>query len=528
MVQSLMTGMGRFFWVVLFVFMVVFLSGCKSDSDTLGSQFFPEGVARGATDSYEVVSYNISNNDTIRSDGRISSTVRKDSIALGAFTEPVFGMQKSSFVTQVRLSGYAPNFGKNPKIDSVVLSLYPQYSAAGDSVTTSTDENYIWEGNKVKKEVKTYPMYKYGKAKIGGRTKMMFNVYEVNDFLGSVSDVLYSNKQVNTGILLGSKVVDGKVNTVNITKASDGSTLVSMTRPSIRIPLDKTFFENKILSKNGQAELSNVANFIRYFKGIKVSVSENDGYIMKLAKPGGKGVDLVMYYTSESTTKGQTKRDKKEFGFDLGGSNVSFSQIEYNRSGTEIASALQSSNEEKGDPRLYVQGMGGPNFGVGIPQAAVEKLRRKFKTDKIAIISAKFRFYSDATSWNSYYEKPKTYTVTQDNGVGVFKFLEDIKTFAYSPSYKLVKAYAIKENPAYYDISITETLKNIVEKEQTNKKFILKLGDYLINKSSGQIGYYGPNIDNRVYTPNRIVLVGTDPSNSRRAKLMVSYAEKTD
>jgi hypothetical protein len=63
---------------------------------------------------------------------------------LGAFDESNFGMQKSSYVTQVRLNSYNPDFGTNAKVDSVVLEMKPLYQTATDSVKTNTvDDNFF-------------------------------------------------------------------------------------------------------------------------------------------------------------------------------------------------------------------------------------------------------------------------------------------------------------------------------------------------------------------------------------------------
>ena len=139
----------------------VILWSCEPDADQLGSQFFQNG-AQGTETPYPVIAYNVKNNDTIRTDA-----ARLQSATLGAFTEPQFGMQKSSYVSQARLSSYAPDFGANPVLDSAVLVLKPLYPT--DSVTTTTVEDYIYPVGTVaaKKVVSTYPITKYGRTKIG-------------------------------------------------------------------------------------------------------------------------------------------------------------------------------------------------------------------------------------------------------------------------------------------------------------------------------------------------------------------------
>ncbi len=502
------------------------LWSCESDPDNLGSQFFENNLAQGVDESYDLIAYNISNSDTLRADGRITGTVRKDTVVLGAFKENQFGGQKASFVSQVRLASFNPDFGTNPKIDSVVLSLRPKYLTGTGNEVTTTDENFVWgaDNTPAKKVVKTYPVYKYGNAS----NTLTINVNEINDFLGSTNDIHYSNKSVTEGALLGSKTFNGKISSVEVTKKSDNSSLLS--RPAtIRMNLDANFFKTKIFDKKGSAELSNLSNFIRYFKGLKISIAETDGYLMKLQIP--KDGDITIYYKKEVTANGTTKTENATFTLNLGSSNASFSKIEYDRTGSAAATALASANSTSGDAKLYVQGMGGPNFGVKIPDATINALKNKFTTDKVGILSAKFRFYTDASLWNNSFAKPQAFTVMQNkqdaNGKTLYEFLKDLSAFEYQANYRLTQGYDLASHPSYYEINITQTLKDLVEKEgQTNQDFIIKLGQYLVNTSSGKKGLYGQNVDSRIYSPERVILVGTDAGNDKRAQLLITYIKK--
>ena len=91
----------------------VFLFGglmvsCNSDSDDLGKNLFDGNSVTGNQVSYDLVAYNINNGDAVRADSYALQRA-----TLGAFTEGQFGTQNSAYVTQVRLSKYAPDFGTN-------------------------------------------------------------------------------------------------------------------------------------------------------------------------------------------------------------------------------------------------------------------------------------------------------------------------------------------------------------------------------------------------------------------------------
>src|ERR1700750_2121816 len=106
---------------------------CEPEADSLGEQLFLGDAAEGNVTSYPLIAYNINNNDSIRSDaGRLYSIINTTGTStgvavIGAFFEEQFGMQKASFISQLRMSSDNFDFGKNPKVDSVVLVMKPAY-----------------------------------------------------------------------------------------------------------------------------------------------------------------------------------------------------------------------------------------------------------------------------------------------------------------------------------------------------------------------------------------------------------------
>jgi hypothetical protein len=496
------------------------LTNCESASDNLGSQFFNKGAAQDGIVLNDVIAYNISHNDTIRTDGS-----KLDSVAIGAFNVPQFGIQKSAYYSQLRLNTYSPDFGVNPVADSAVIVIKPIY--ASDSIQTTTNSNYIFPTGNVAstKVVNTYPIkYKYGRTKIGGKTSMTINVNEVNDFMGSATTQLFSNQNFAEGALLGSKTFNGNITSVNIKSNADQSVLYN-TDASLRIPLDGTFFQNKIIAKVGMPELSDVSTFIRYFKGLKISVAENDGYLFKFAP---NDVTLKLYYKNDLVSNGVTTRPQTSVLFDMGATNVHYEKIDYNRAGTNVPSALASSNSIIGDAKLFPQGMGGPGIGIRIPDITLANLKNFYKSTNAGILSAKIRLYSDA-SWVNNFKKPSSFIAQQKN---VGTFLQEFTTYSLNSNYHLITINSLYSNPSYYDLDITKTVKNMIETEAPNIDFVLNVGQYTTNATgifNGLIAAnvnFGQNFNTRSYTPNGVVLVGTDPTSNNRAQLRVVYATK--
>lgn len=504
----------------------IVLWNCEPDADSLGSQFFSGGEA--VDDAYAIIAYNVNNNDSIRSDAS-----KLDSAVIGAFSEPQFGMQKASYVTQLRFSSSDPTFGTNPVLDSAVLVIKPAYVA--DSVKTTTIDDYVYhdathDSVAAKKEVVSYPIRKYGNEKIAGNDAV-FNVkvHEVDDFLGAATDKVFSNKTVSASNLIGSKTFKGIVSSVKITKDDDGSELFTR-EVGMRIPLDSAFIANKIIAKAGKQELSDAASFIRYFRGIRLSVDENDGYLFKFDPDA---LELNLYYKNESKDDdGNVKKIPLVMKMSLGSPNTHFTQYAFDRTGTPYQNTMASIDNINGDSKLYLQGAGGAGAGFKIPEATIASLKDKFKNDKIGIISAKIRIYTDENLWKNSYPKPNYFIVRQADS---YKFLTDLSTLPASGVYNLVKTYDLGKNPAHYDIGITQTIKNIIEKEEAYKDFIINVGMYTYDSSGNFLGSTNPdaaqNYNTRTYTPNRAVFVGTvtntaDPLYNKGAKLLITYGKK--
>ena len=478
----------------------VFLFGglmvsCNSDADDLGKNLFDGNSVTGNQVSYDLVAYNINNGDAVRADSYALQRA-----TLGAFTEGQFGIQNSAYVTQVRLSKYAPDFGTNPVVDSVVLEIKPQYDATTKTVTT-TDVTH--GGQAAKQALTKYEAVKYGNP----AATMNIDVHEIATDLGAVGTEKLSNSPVATsGLPLGTKVFSGNVYAVSINKTSDNTALLTR-EAGVRIQLDKNYFRDKIANKSGATELSNESNFINYFKGLKISVRENDGYLINFAP---NEVTMTMYYRSGGKSN--------TFSFDLGSSNVHFSQISYNRSST-FNTVMAGINSTNGDPLLYMQGMGGPGAGIKLNGAGVSDLKRLYKEHGAAILSAKVRLYTDTNTWNNSYTKPVGFLVRKQ---GETDFITDLKTMLGNSNYSLVKAYSTNSNPSYYDIDITKTIKDIVEKEAEAKDLIINIGEYLTSKGN----LVRQDYNNNVSSPYRAVFVGTNTANNNRPKLMVTYVTK--
>ncbi|MGI9582555.1 DUF4270 family protein [Chryseobacterium sp. RRHN12] len=526
-----------------------FLHNCEPDPDSLGEQLFNGDAVQGNEISYPVIAYNYDNKDSIKSDAsRLISGLNESGAAsyvgvLGAFTENQFGMQRASYVTQLRMPVDNYDFnGANPKVDSVVLVVRPPanttantYFFESDSLKTNTFDksDFPVDGvaTAVSIEKKTYPVRKYGK--VASKT-MKINVHEVTTFLDANNDALKrSNASISTGELLGSGVFDGKISSVSITKKSDNS-VVFTGNLGFRMKLSNTdFFQTHILDKKGKPELQDAANFIRYFKGIKISVDETDKYLYQFSP---NDLQLIMYYKYDKTDNGTTTRPQTTLNFNLGSANVHLGLYEYSRSGSAVASSLATSNPNDGDARLFVQGMGGPSVIVKIKDETIAQLKDIFVKDKAGIVSAKIRVYLDPETWkNTGSTEDRRFTLLANTLDSAGKI--DYKNLLFTSDLTTgLGLYYYKENPGYYDFVVTKTIKDLVEEKTekdpdgntkliTNKPLVITAGSFVTNPTGTLLGVRNTT---RAFDMNRIILTGVDKTNTnpKRIQLLVTYGTK--
>ena len=114
---------------------VVFLGGCKNNEE-VGLEITPPGERF----TYTVDRAAVVRTTTFRQDSLTSE--RRSNVLLGTMNDPVFGLSKASFMTQLRLSTNDVNFGSEIVLDSVRL-LIKYKSAYGD--TTSLQKIRIYE-----------------------------------------------------------------------------------------------------------------------------------------------------------------------------------------------------------------------------------------------------------------------------------------------------------------------------------------------------------------------------------------------
>ena len=181
---------------------------------------------------------------------------------MGVHQDLIYGKTTMNFLTQLRLTRLKPEFGNGARVDSVKLYL-PYYSRSKIDVDTT----YILDS-------------------IYANKSMKIEVFESNYFLREMdpntnfesSQSYYSDQKVVFEEHLGDKI--GEIEeffprTLPIihTIGEDDEKEVDKWEPGLYMDLSTEFFEEKILSKEGEPEMVSNDSFSDYFRGIYFKVS---------------------------------------------------------------------------------------------------------------------------------------------------------------------------------------------------------------------------------------------------------------
>ncbi|MFM8432967.1 MAG: DUF4270 domain-containing protein [Bacteroidota bacterium] len=196
-------------------------TACK-DPDELGLEVLPgsDQLNLKSTDTITILTRTV-REDTLRSDELSTQLV-------GSYIDPDFGIAEAVAYSQVLLQG-TPNFSAHAVTDSLVLRLF-------------------------------YKGY-YGDT----NTQQMFYVHRLTEDM-SIDSVYYSNRSFNfDNVPLGTLAFDPRPNTRVVV---DSDTVA----PQIRIRLSQVLADS-IIALNGSEELSTNEDWIKYFKGIRLSTN---------------------------------------------------------------------------------------------------------------------------------------------------------------------------------------------------------------------------------------------------------------
>lgn len=477
---------------------------------------------------------------------------------LGFFDDPEFGKTTASIITQVTPAAFNPDFGDNPVIDSVILSI-PYFSK-----TTGLKDGH-----------ETYSIEDslYGNA----QAEIKLTIYRNNYFLRSFNPNSNTNPQnyfsnANSGInTIDNFALIGENSTINFddhkgavvkdmtftpsadaikTTVGDGEDAkTTRTPPAFRTHLDVAFWKSTIIDHEELPELSNTSNFHDYFRGLyfKAAPENGDGN-MTLLNLASADAKITIHYSKGA----DDARTQSTYILNFRGNRLNTFINDY-------SIPLADGDSNLGDETLYLKGAEGSMAIVDLfgndPDALEDFLNDFRKTDangefikdnttgtfvlKKLINEAQLVIYENdllTTNIEDYHRYDRIYAYDVKNNTPII----DYNNF-FDPSENPKDPFNSKilhlgqRNPDQkkYKIRLTEHLKDILLRDSTNTKIglVLSTNVNIINTAQTLISENGVTgiPAAAILTPRGTILYGSKQSinvpEDKRMKLNVFFTE---
>lgn len=477
---------------------------------------------------------------------------------LGVFNDPAYGQTTASIITQIRPSSYDPDFGDNPEIDSVVLSI-PYFNRV-----VGLDENGY-------KEYFLDSLY-------GGGDSLKLSIYENKYFLRAFNpDNLDENQNYYSNASTGTENLAFNDNSlinfddhkgdlileipsfipnklaVKTTIRTDSDTITTRSVPALREKMSTSFWTSAILDKEGDVVLSNPSNFNNYFRGLyfKAEATNNAGSMI-LINLASTSANIIIYYSKDATTEGE--RIQSTYTLTFSGYKLNTFINDYN------LVTIPDANSTLGDEKLYLKGAAGSMAVVdlftglvdcdgdgNVDDDALECFKKTYRaTDnngdpiieaatgdfvlKKLINDAQLIVYEDTSiptpdSDEDFHKYDRIYAYDINNNIPTVDYLIDPIENATEPfNSKLISLTQRDTEHKKYKIRLTEHLNNILKKDSSNTKIGLVLStnvNYttnakLLNSTDGVTAIPAASI----LTPRGTILHGNNVKNADEAKRM--------
>jgi hypothetical protein len=466
--------------------------------------------------------------------------------ALGIFESPVFGKTKANFATQLQLAVVNPTIDAalNPEIDSVYLTI-PYFSTK-----TAVDQDGVG----------TYKL-----DSIYGPDDAFFDlkVYESGYYIRDIDPTsttqsvqsYYTNQNADfdavKGVLLNDDPADNQ-NTAfffsnseynELTTSVDGVESLSRKAPAMRLKLNKSFFQDKIIDHAANNLLNNNI-FKNYIRGLYFKVDQagsNPGNLSLLNFKGGSITISYKQYASAPDDDPNTPlpdKVQKSIVLNLTGNSVSLlEQTNY--------TAPSPGNTTQGDAKLYIKGGAEGSMAVVklFTNGELVTLREKYQQNKLIVNDASLTFYIDHASMGTAYEPNRVYLYDIKNKRPLVDYYTDQYTNSLKPKYaKNVHGGIISKGSdgrgTHYKIRITNHIRNLIKySDSTNVELGLVVTENIgvvTNKRLKNSFITGTQTVSETPTMSVANMLGTvlfgsttpsSPDEDKKLKLTIYYTE---
>jgi hypothetical protein len=514
---------------------------CDKDYSSVKSDI--EGLENFNTDSkkFPIVAFNKKSKPV--------QTSELSANALGVYKGNIYGLTTASVVSQIVPTRFNPNFGIEPELESVILTI--PYFATNEGPDDSDSESTLYSmeekdslfGNapiKLSIYRNNYFLRDFNPENAEESQKYYSNANSTIDFDSHLGELLYVDEDFFPS---DSEIIITEIN-------EEGEEEISQRiAPSLRVELlnpGGDFWENLLFfnddSETSHPELSNSNNWKEYFRGLyfKTESIDNNGHMLML----NFGVASIVVNYSYQLDEESDERDDGFLSFNFNG--VRLNMLENDPANTVIDNADAAANEVEGDENLFLKGGEGSmavidlfngdvfddELGVDVP--AFDYFISK--KEQWLINEANLVFYVDQGQVNGQ-ESDRVMLYDLNSNLPVIDYFIDGSTNTFDPvNSKINHARVLErdedENGVKYKIRLTEHINSIFIRDSTNTKLGLILStnvneifpaclldsddDTITNVPSGS-----------VMSPKGTILFGSNENvvEAKRAQLEIFYTE---
>lgn len=546
---------------LVFTLLVSLFLACDKDFSVIDSNVLGEGNLNYNIDStsLQIAAYN-KKLEALQINGLPSNL-------LGVYKDPAYGQTIASIITQLTPTTFSPDFGDNPVIESVVISI-PYFSRAtgtdpeGNTTYTILDSLY---GKKPDEAIKPFKLTIYQNnyflrdfdpnAGLDETQKYYSkadgSINTTDNFALNSSSII--NFDSNKGAIIKDTVFAPSSNSIRLDTYDDAGEVetTQYIAPAFRAKLDPAFWKAAILDKEGDAVLSSASNFKNYFRGLyfKAEAVNGDGSMVLLNLASTNNANITINYSKDSSVANE--RTQATYVLNFSGNILNTFINNYS------SVPLQDGDETLGDEKLYLKGAEGSMAVVDLfsGDTALEDFLNTYRTPlgngeykkdsngnyilKRLINDAQLIIYEDEnleTGGNSdlhKYDRIYAYDIKNNNYLVDYEYdpTNGNTSSPYFSTYFHLGLRTTNTNTAKYKIHLTEHLNNILLRNSTNTKIGLVLSSNVNLVNNSKILNSTGEVTNvpavSVITPRGTILYGTNATvpNNKKMKLKIFFTE---
>jgi hypothetical protein len=368
-----------------------------------------------------------------------------------------------------------------------------------------------------------------------------------------VSDVLYDSEESGE-LRIDDKEILLSQEDNETTDEVDESLIFEKLNPGIRVPLDKDFFQDYILNKEGSSELFSQSNFSTFLRGIHLSLESDDpeGLMLLLDL---RFANIQITYTHDSYNANSTNDDaidvlEKNYQINLITPNPQTGSVNGNAVNTLINDDYPTAIAETLDTgeatsRIYVKGGAGIFAEINLFDSENgREVISQIKAENWIVNEANLVFYIDRDELDmvgGIIEPPRLYLYNSQTNVPLYNPFTDPGPTQGDP-FPLLNSYPnyggviekSGEDGIRYSVKITDHINNLVLRDSTNVTLGLTLTTNITTTAAASVML--ANDEERfipvtsTLTPFGTILFGsnilsTDPDFDKRLRLEISYTK---